>query len=91
MFALAKFDPTTEELAGNAFSQGKTMCLIATAAGDVNSGLNHLDSSLRSAASFMKCNYLSLLIPLTPANPRELEQCADVKEQAEKFGTKIAT
>ncbi len=89
-FALAKFDPETGEPAENRLSHNKMMCLIATAAGDLDSGLNQLDESFRTAACFMKCEYQSLLVPLAPARPKDMEQRTDVRKQADDFGRKLA-
>jgi len=87
-FALMKFDDRK-----GPYGPGKptTLCLIATAGGDLEAGLNQVDATFRTAAVFMKCRYESLLVPLAPPNPTELQGRVDVKTSAAELGRRMAT
>lgn len=89
-FALVKFDPTTGEPILNPASKQKSLCLIATAAGDMDSGLNLVDQTFRTASKMMECAYDSLLVPAAPMIPKELEKNAEVRVQAEELGRRLA-
>jgi multimeric flavodoxin WrbA len=89
-FALVKFDPTTGEPLSNSSSRQKSLCVIATAAGDMDSGLNLIDQTFRTASKMMECAYDSLLVPLAPMNPEELAKNAEVRNKAEELGRRLA-
>jgi len=90
-FALVKFDPHTGAPLANPANRNRTLALVATAGGDLESGLNLLDTTFRTAAVFMKHEYESLLVPLAPMDPGELETRKDVKDQAAALGRKLAS
>jgi multimeric flavodoxin WrbA len=89
-FALVKFDLKTGEPISNPSSKQGTLCLIATAGGDLNGGLKNLDDAFRTAAEFMHCGYESILVPLAPLNPKQMAENAEVKEKAMALGRKLA-
>jgi len=81
-FALIKFNPETGEPIHGESGPDKIMCLIATAGGDQESGLNMLDDVFRTAAVFSQCRYESLLVSFAPSDPKQMAERTDVKEQA---------
>lgn len=87
-FALIKFDEETGEPISENFT-GKTLCLIATAGGDQEGGLDLLDSVFRTATVFLHCRYESLLVPFAPHDPQEMADRTDVKEQAVDLAQKL--
>jgi len=89
-FSLVKFDLKTGEPTTFKFSKNKTLALITTAGGDLDSGPNLLDQTFRTAANFMNCGYQSLLVPLAPGNPKEMQQRTDIQEKAREFGKTLA-
>jgi multimeric flavodoxin WrbA len=90
-FALVKFDPKTGEPILNTSSKQKMLCLIATAGGDMeDSGLSLLDESYRNASKMMDCAYDSLLVPLSPTNPKELANNKELQTKAQDLGRRLA-
>jgi multimeric flavodoxin WrbA len=89
-FALIKFDPATGEPILNPANKQKSLCVIATAAGDMDSGLSLIDQTFRTASKMMDSAYDSLLVPLAPMDPKELEKNAELRAQAEELGRRLA-
>jgi hypothetical protein len=83
-----KFDPETGEPIFK--STGQVMALIATAGGDINDGLYLTDQSFKSMAAFLGSNYLSLLVPEAPSDPKQLQEKTELKQKAVEFGRVLA-
>ena len=88
MLSLIKLDPGTGDYVHP--MKGKSMALIATGGGDLNSGLNCVDLTFRTAAGFMSMDYDALLIPSTGMDAREIENDEALKEQVREFTRKLA-
>jgi len=88
-YSLFKFDPNT----GKATSplRGKRIVLIATGAADKEGGLNLLEETFKTATEFMRCELDTLLVPLAPADPKEMAGRQDVRLQAVELGRKLAS
>jgi multimeric flavodoxin WrbA len=89
-FALIKFDPKTAQPIANPFSKQSALCLLATAGGPPEEGLDLVDETFRAAAQYMGCRYDSLLLPLAPLDPLEMSKNTSLKDQAVALGNKLA-
>ena len=89
-FALVKFDPQTGQPIEDEKSHQSTICLIAAAAGPLETGLGLVDETFKAAAGFMKCRYESLLIPNAPQIPEEIAKNSDARQKAQQLGKKLA-
>ena len=87
-FSLVKFDPESGDPILK--STGQVMALIATAGGGINDGLGLTDQSFKSMAAFLGSNYLSLLIPEAPSDPKELQEKTELKQKSVEFGRVLA-
>lgn len=67
-----------------------TLALIGTGAGPMDDGLDLLEEVFRRTATGLQLPFESLLVPLTPEDPAELEANAEVRESAAAFGRKLA-
>jgi len=67
-----------------------TFALIATGGGPMDDGLGVLDEAFRTMATSLGFPFESLLVPLAPANPEEIERNAALKEKAAALGRKLA-
>lgn len=89
-FALVKFDPDTGEPIQNSDRTG-AMCLIATAAGGLDTGLELLDNTFKSAAAMTGDRYDSLLVPFAPQDHTKMAERDDIKAQAIDFAQRVAS
>ncbi len=87
-YSLVKFDPDTDDVILK--STGQVMALIATAGGGINDGLDLTDQIFKSLAAFLGSNYLSLLIPEAPSDPKDLQEKTELKQKAVEFGRVLA-
>jgi len=87
-FSLVKFDPESGDPILK--STGQVMALIATAGGGINDGLGLTDQSFKSMAAFLGSNYLSLLIPEAPSDPKDFQEKTELKQKAVEFGRVLA-
>ncbi|MHC4945129.1 MAG: flavodoxin family protein [Planctomycetota bacterium] len=87
MFSLIKLDPVSGETVHP--MGGKTLALIATGGGDLDSGLNCVDLTFSTAAKFMNMHYERLLVPSTPAVPEEIEKNKDLKDRVIALGQQL--
>jgi multimeric flavodoxin WrbA len=87
-YSLVKFDPETDEVILK--STGQVMALIATAGGGINDGLDLTNQIFKSLAAFLGSNYLSLLIPEAPSDPKDLQEKTELKQKAVEFGRVLA-
>lgn len=88
MHSLFKYDPETNEFI-HSFA-GKTLVLIATAAGEYDNNLELLEQVNEGFAKFVGMKYMSLLEPFAPHNPKELLVNEELKEKSIKFGKSLA-
>ena len=87
-FSLVKFDPDSGDPILK--SSGQTMALIATAGGGIDDGLGLTDKSFKIMAAFLGSNYLSLLIPEAPSDPKDLQEKTELRQKADEFGRALA-
>jgi len=87
-YSLVKFDAETGDPILK--SPGQAMALIATAGGGINDGLDLTDQSFKSMAAFLGSNYLSLLVPEAPSDPKDLQEKTELKQKAVEFGRVLA-
>ena len=87
-YSLVKFDAETGDPILK--SPGQVMALIATAGGGIDDGLSLTDKSFKSLAAFLGSNYLSLLIPEAPSDPKDLQEKTELKQKAVEFGRALA-
>jgi multimeric flavodoxin WrbA len=87
MFSLIKLDPDSGDTVHP--MEGKTLALVATGGGDLESGLNCVDLTFRTAAKFMNMKYERLLVPSTPAVPKEIESNRDLKDRVIALGQQL--
>jgi multimeric flavodoxin WrbA len=87
MFCLAKFDAETGEPRFK--NQGQKVGLIATAGGDLSSGLELTEQLFKAMAVFTNVEYSSLLVPSAPHDPKELLENAKLKKEAYEFGRSL--
>lgn len=67
-----------------------SFALIATAGGDLGSGLALCETTLKAIAGFFGKPCKSLLIPFAPGAPGELAKNRDVEAKARAFGAELA-
>lgn len=87
MFSLIKLNPETGETVHH--MGGKTLALIATGGGDIESGLNCVDMTFSTAAQFMDMRYKRLLVPSSPSEPAAIEEDFDLKDRVITFGHQL--
>ena len=87
MFSLIKVNPETGDYMHPL--EGKTLALVATGGGDLESGLNCVDQTFSTAARFMNMKYENLLIPQTPMDPKDIETDVNLKERVGAFGRSL--
>jgi multimeric flavodoxin WrbA len=87
-FSLVKFDAESGDPVLKSTDQA--MALIATAGGGIDDGLGLTDQSFKSLAAFLGSNYLSLLIPEAPSDPKDLQEKTELKQKAVEFGRALA-
>jgi len=88
-FSLLKMDPETMDYIHPL--AGKMLALIATGGGDYEGGLNCVDLTFKSGASFLDMDYQSILVPNAPIIPAEIERDLELKERIEAFGKTMAS
>ena len=88
-FALIKIDTATGEATLAAPNQ--QLCLIATAGGGTEDGLELLDATLRKGAELFKASYHSLLVPSAPMDPKDMAGRADIKEKAQALAKRVVS
>jgi multimeric flavodoxin WrbA len=88
MLSLIKLDPGTGDYVHP--MKGKAMALIATGGGDLNSGLNCVDLTFRTAAAFMSMDYDALLIPSTGMDASQIENDEALRKKVRAFAGKLA-
>ncbi len=88
MYSLVKFKPEENRME-HGFG-GKTLALVASAGGDLGSGLEQVEQMFGSIAGFLGMSFESLLVPFAPQDRRELAQRDDVKQEALAFGRTLA-
>jgi multimeric flavodoxin WrbA len=65
----------------------KVSCgLIATAGGNEDSGIKHVDNQMQVIGGFLGRPVKSLFLPLAPRDPRDLAKNAELKAKALAFG-----
>ena len=86
MYSLVKF---TGPAPVTAF-KNTAFALIATGGGPMDDGLASLEQAFGSIAASLQFPFESLLVPLAPANPEDIEGNAELKEKAAALGRKLA-
>jgi multimeric flavodoxin WrbA len=66
------------------------LALIADAAGDLGSGLDITDATIKKLAGFLGRKHKSLLVPNTPQDPGETTTHQELREKAMDFGAGLA-
>lgn len=89
MFSLIKMNSETGEYVHP--MEGKTLALIATGGGDMESGLNCVELTFRTAAAFMNMKFEALLVPQSPTDPADIEKDDSLREHARAFGRRLAS
>ncbi len=88
MFSLVKIDSD-----GGTYNhplKGKKLVALVTAGGDRDAGLTIVDDTYRTMADFLGMEYRSILVPLTPALPADLEKDEKLKEKVCDLGRSMA-
>ncbi|QSH41283.1 flavodoxin family protein [Lentisphaerota bacterium ZTH] len=86
MYSLFKFKENKVE---NNF--GRTnIAVVASAAGDMGSGLKMTESIIKQLAGFIGRKHKSLLVPNTPMDPIKTATDIDIKEKAMSFGAELS-
>jgi multimeric flavodoxin WrbA len=70
--------------------EGRTLAVIGTGGGPMEDGLDMLEMTFHRAADALDLPFDSLLVPLAPQDPADMEQKADVREKAVALGRKLA-
>ncbi|MFC1806311.1 flavodoxin family protein [Planctomycetota bacterium] len=86
MFSLIKFEGETIRTP----LEDLTLAVIGTAGGQIEHGLDLFEQAFKTAAGFLGFPFQSLLVPLAPQDPEDIEQNAELKEEATAFGRKLA-
>ena len=88
-FSLFKFDPDTGEVRHRL--AGKTLCLIASAGGRPEDGLNFTEQTYRGMSEFIEAGFRSLCVPFAPRREGVLRGDEDLKRRATALGKELAS
>jgi len=87
MYSLSKFTADGEL---QSLLRGKTLALLATAAGPLEDNLELLERQWKHPAEMLDCRFVSCLFPFAPWQAGELARSPEAAARAKAFGERLA-